>query len=103
LEAELAALRASLAREQAMRRQTQAQLSTALDRVSLLERLVPAALEGSAASGAKLGTGPSSVEARAAGLDPESELRAAARRFRLSPREPRLARLASSPVRTTNN
>ena len=77
----MAALRASLAREQAMRRQTQAQLSTALDRVSLLERLVPAALEGSAASGAKLGTGPSSVEARAAGLDPESELRAAARRF----------------------
>jgi Ca2+-binding EF-hand superfamily protein len=75
-ENEKSALRASLAREQALRRQTAAELSTALERVSLLERLIPASLESAGASGAKLGAGPGSVEARAAALAAELRTKA---------------------------
>ena len=73
-------LRAALAREQAIRRQAQAELSAALERVSLLERLVPAALEGAAAAragGAGEGaSGTGSLEARAAALAAELRVKA---------------------------
>ncbi|KAJ1621947.1 hypothetical protein T492DRAFT_1065719 [Pavlovales sp. CCMP2436] len=78
-ENEKSSLRAALAREQAFRRQAQSELSVALDRIALLERLVPVALEGAAAARAGGGTGDgsfASLESRALAL--AAELRAKA-------------------------